>query len=101
MTAFKRISVALALMVMAGAVQAQDYQQIDDTPSGGAMAFDLMLVRPISLVGTVLGSGLWLVQLPFNGIAAAASGSWSNAPAEKLVVEPFNYTFTRPLGRLE
>lgn len=92
---------AITLLVSASTAVAQDYQQIEYSPSAGAMAFDLVVVRPISLVGTVLGAGLWVVQLPFNGIQAAADGQWSNAPAEKLVGEPFRYTFTRPLGQLE
>ncbi|MDT0495799.1 hypothetical protein RM530_00245 [Algiphilus sp. W345] len=101
MKQFKQMCAAVALLGAVSVASAQDYQQIEHSPSAGAMAFDLVVVRPISLVGTVLGTGLWVLQLPFNGIQAAADGEWSSAPGDKLVVEPFSYTFTRPLGQLE
>jgi hypothetical protein len=42
----------------------------------------------------VLGTGIWVVGLPFTLI----SGSTEQA-AQKLIVEPAEYTFTRPLGK--
>ncbi|MDB5972058.1 MAG: hypothetical protein JWQ90_4508 [Hydrocarboniphaga sp.] len=66
-------------------------------PSAGAMAFDLVVVRPLSLVATMLGSGLFLLQLPLDLI----QGTPPVDPAQKLVVEPARYTFDRPLGVME
>jgi hypothetical protein len=68
-------------------------QEIEGAPSAGAMAFDLVLVRPVSLVATVLGTGLFVVSLPFTALAGDVK-----SPAERLVMEPARYTFTRPLG---
>lgn len=65
----------------------------DNTPSGMAMAADLILLRPLSLLGTVLGTAVFVVGLPFE----AASGN-IGAGARRLVKEPAQYTFTRPLG---
>lgn len=69
----------------------------DDAPSAGAMAFDLVVIRPLSLVATMLGSGLFLLQLPLDLV----QGTPPIDPAQKLVVEPARYTFDRPLGVME
>ena len=69
----------------------------DDSPSAGAMVVDLILIRPVSLVATLLGSVLFIVQLPLDLIQNTPPVN----PAQKLVVEPARYTFTRPLGQME
>ena len=98
----RNLVAVVALSLAAFTASAQQYEEvITGTPSAGAMAFDLVVVRPVSLVATVLGFGLWVVQLPLNGIEAAATGEWPPEAGEKLVVEPFAYTFTRPLGEME
>ena len=80
--------------LMAGSVRAlpQDASSSDDVDSGGMVA-DLVLVRPLSLVGTVLGTAVFLVALPFT----LPSGSVEKT-ANALVADPFEYTFNRPLG---
>jgi len=54
---------------------------------------DILAVRPASLVATIVGSALFIVSLPFS-IPSQSVGS----TAQTLIVEPFNYTFTRPVG---
>ena len=54
---------------------------------------DILLVRPVSLVATVVGTAVFIVSLPFS-IPSQSVG----ATAQTLVAEPFNYTFTRPIG---
>ncbi len=66
------------------------------TPSAGAMAFDAVIVRPLSLVATVGGMGLFMISLPFSVI-----GDNVNESGDRLVGEPGRYTFTRPLGEFE
>ncbi len=73
-----------------GGLSAQGLQY--DSGAGG-MAFDGLFVRPISLLGTVLGSVLFVVTLPFSAI----SGNVDEA-ADTLVMEPARFTFTRCLG---
>lgn len=65
----------------------------DNTPSGAAMAADLVLARPLGLAATLLGTVVFVVGLPFELL----SGNVSD-PARKLVADPARYTFTRPLG---
>ena len=57
---------------------------------------DVLIIRPVTLVGTVLGTALFIVALPFS----IPSGS-VKMTAKKLIVEPFKYTFTRPLGEFD
>lgn len=62
-------------------------------PSAASMAFDAVLVRPLSAVATVLGTGLFVVSLPFSLL-----GHNTHSASKRLVAEPFKYTFVRPLG---
>jgi len=66
-----------------------------DDRSFEAVAADVIVVRPVSFVATILGSALFLVALP----VAAISGS-TEQTAEALVLKPARATFTRPLGDL-
>lgn len=65
----------------------------DTTPSSGAILMDVVVLRPLSLVGTVLGTAVFVVGLPFELLAGDVSG-----PAKRLVAQPAQFTFTRPLG---
>jgi hypothetical protein len=61
--------------------------------SAAAMVVDVFIARPGGFVGTILGSAVFILALPF----AALSGSIEPV-ARTLVVEPFQFTFTRPVG---
>lgn len=58
-----------------------------------AATADVIVVRPISFLGTVAGAGLWLVTSPFTFINGTAAENY-----DLLVKTPADYTFTRPLG---
>ncbi len=64
-------------------------------PSAEAMILDGLVVRPFSLAGTVIGTGVFVITLPFT----LFSGSVEQA-GERLIAEPANYTFKRCLGCL-
>ena len=66
---------------------------VDEDPTALAMGTDLLLVRPVMLATTVIGSAVWLVSLPFS----AAGGNMKQA-ADTLVVGPGKATFVRCLG---
>lgn len=61
----------------------------------GAKIFDVIAVRPPSACKWVVGIPFYIVSAPFVGISGGASEAW-----DFFVVEPFQYTFTRPLGDL-
>jgi len=71
---------------------AQEYFETKE-PGGGAMMYDMIVVRPVGVVATAVGSVFWLISLPFS-----ASGDNVDTATEKLVKEPATYTFKRPLG---
>jgi hypothetical protein len=89
--AFVLVSVALA-----PALGEQENYQYDteEYSDAVAMGVDLVVVRPLWFVGTVLGTVAFVVSLPFT----ALGGNTSEA-AQKLVVAPAKYTFVRPLGK--
>ena len=58
-----------------------------------AATVDVLVVRPISFLGTVTGAGLWAVTSPFTFINGTAAENY-----DLLVKTPGEYTFTRPLG---
>lgn len=91
---FKLIG-ATALLAVSAAASAESVanDEYDTTPSATAMAADLVVLRPLSFAGTVLGAVVFVAGLPFEVISGNVSG-----PAQRLVVEPAKFTFTRPLG---
>jgi hypothetical protein len=61
--------------------------------SAGQIAGDLLLIRPVTLGLTIIGTGLFIVTSPFT----LAGGNFTHS-AEVFVVEPATYTFGYPLG---
>ena len=102
MSAFRKKSVILlvaAVLVVSWAAspalaEQKRYQYDSEEYSDAVtMGVDLVVVRPIWFVATVLGTAAFIVSLPFTILG----GNTSEA-AQKLVVAPAKYTFTRPLG---
>ena len=62
-------------------------------PSADAMILDGLVYRPLSLAGTIIGAGIFVVTLPFS----LAGGNVEQA-GETLVMDPARFTFTRCLG---
>lgn len=65
----------------------------DNTPSAGAMVADLLVARPLLIGMTVLGTGLFIISLPFSAL-----GGNSGEAADMLVVGPAQNAFVRCLG---
>lgn len=98
MKSLKAICLAASLALAATAANAQTYNDaFEETPSAGAMAFDLLIVRPLALVGTVAGVGLFVVTLPLSVV----QGEPPSEEAQRFIVEPAKYTFTRELGKMK
>ena len=66
---------------------------VDESPSAGAMVADAVLARPVLLAFTVVGTGLYVVTLPFS-----LAGGNADQAAEQLVIGPAKSTFVRCLG---
>ena len=71
---------------------AQEYFEAKE-PGGGAMLYDMIVLRPAGVVATAVGSLFWLVSLPFS-----AAGDNVDTATQKLVKDPAAFTFGRPLG---
>ena len=63
--------------------------------TAGAMAFDLIIMRPVGFAASILGTAIFIVSIPFSAL-----GGNGEAAAEKLIKEPLFFTFQRPLGQL-
>ena len=55
--------------------------------------FDLLILRPMGIAACAVGLATSVWAFPF----AAATGSGAEV-GDKLIVEPFEYTFRRPVG---
>jgi len=61
--------------------------------SAGAMIADTVFARPLGFVSTIAGSAVFVVSLPFSALGGNVSTAF-----QKLVKDPFVFTFKRPLG---
>lgn len=60
------------------------------------MMVDVLVVRPLGVATTAVGTILTVIALPFT----LPSGSVRES-AEMMIVKPAEYTFKRPLGEFE
>ena len=65
--------------------------------TGEGMVVDLVVLRPLGIAATVIGSAFFVLSLPFT----IWSGERLKQAGTHLVVEPGAYSFTRPLGQLK
>ena len=86
----------IALVCAAGVLLCGSTPALAQDDGGMTMAADIIVVRPVCLVATVLGSAVFILGLPI----AATSKSVKKA-AKVLVATPAKATFTRPLGDME
>lgn len=86
-----------ALLISMTSVSFAEYDYYDDDEiTDGEIIVDLLLVRPLGIVGSVAGLATQGVGLLFS-----VPGENYAETGEILVEEPLNYTFNRPLGHFE
>lgn len=85
-TAFALIAVPCTASFAAGL-------ETDDEIVAGQMAGDALVARPLGLCATVIGGALFVVSLPFSALGGNTGPAY-----DRLVVDPFKFTFDRPLG---
>ncbi len=61
--------------------------------SAGAMAADTLTLRPLGLVSTIAGFGLFVISSPFSAAGGNIGKAW-----DAMVKKPAKFTFARPLG---
>ncbi|MBI1912189.1 MAG: hypothetical protein HYS21_09320 [Deltaproteobacteria bacterium] len=67
-----------------------------EKPSSTAIMFDLVITRPLGLVALALGTGVFVIGLPFSVPTRSVK-----VTARRLIADPFNFTFQRPVGELD
>ena len=80
-------SMMIIMILSSAAAFAEDTHKEEET------IVDLIAVRPLGFVTLTIGAAFFIASLPIGVI----SGSTDKA-VKVLVADPFNYTFTRPLG---
>jgi hypothetical protein len=86
------LTLSMPLSVLPKAAYAYDRQT--ENPSGAAMFVDGLVIRPLGVAATVLGSAVFIVTWPFS----ALGGNVGQAK-QALIDEPVIMTFKRPLGQ--
>ena len=97
----KRIIVGLLVLLAVGLVQMPAYAgtitrysaQTDGSIPLDATLFDLFILRPMGIAACAVGLGSSVLALPL--VITTGSGA---EVGDKLITEPFDYTFRRPLG---
>lgn len=93
MHTFRRAIAAVSCVALLAGSTPALAENISTTDDGAAMLGDLFIVRPISLVGSILGAAVWIVTLPFTLTTQS-----TDEAARELLGKPLEYTFNRPLG---
>lgn len=88
------ILVITALVAFSGGIVAAGAPELDDPQvAAGAMAGDVLIARPLGIVTTVAGFGLFVISSPFSLLGGNVGDAWGT-----LVAHPAKFTFVRPLG---
>ncbi len=97
----KRIIIGLLVLLAVSLVQIPAHagtttrystQDRGDIPLDATL-FDLLILRPMGIAACAVGVAASVVAFPF----AATTGAGSEV-GDKLLTEPFEYTFQRPIG---
>lgn len=74
-------------------VQAEENKHAQRQPSAEAMILDGLVFRPLSLAATAVGTGIFIVTLPFSAI-----GGNVDEAGDTLIMQPARATFGPCLG---
>lgn len=89
--------VLLLLAVSLGnALAEQSDEFYQESQVAEKMLLDIAVLRPLGIIGTALGSVAYVVSYPF-----AAWGGNTHETYQRLVADPAQYTFQRPVGHFE
>lgn len=85
--------IAAMIFIPFGTSALAQSKTMDNNVSGEAMTADLLVIRPLGIVASVVGSAIFIVSLPFSAL-----GGNTKIAYQKLVKDPAKFTFKRPLG---
>ncbi len=88
------LSLAALLTLPATITPASDMTDYEET-DGTAIVLDVLIARPLGIASLALGTVIFIVALPYT------IPSWTiGRTADKLVADPFRFTFLRPVGEV-
>ncbi|HWT69915.1 MAG TPA: multidrug transporter [Pseudomonas sp.] len=96
MKLYKTLAAALLLSVgttVAASNGSGDPLYTIHNPPAYAMIGDLLIARPLLVVATVIGAGVFVVSLPFTALGGGVGDA-----GQALVVDPAKAAFVRCLG---
>ncbi len=70
--------------------------KMTDSDEGDSVFYDVIILRPAGLIACVAGLAASIIALPFS----LPSGSQDKV-FKFLIVDPFEYTFKRPVGKID
>jgi hypothetical protein len=88
--------VALVFTTAGFSALAQEEMKIDNKAPAESMIADFAVMRPLGIGATVVGTAFFIVSLPFSALGRNTDKAWN-----KMVADPFNFTFARPLGEVD
>jgi hypothetical protein len=88
------IAAAVAAALLASpAVAEQEFTDVEASHTSDV--FDLLVMRPVGMIGLAVGAVLWL---PAAAMTAAVQPSELYKPTEALIKKPYRYVFDDPIG---
>ncbi len=90
-----RFFVLLSVMCCSTVAHSQNVEEIDP----GFVILDVLFYRPVGLVVTVIGTGVFIGLSPLTALASIPEPHDAfNKTSKILILAPAAYTFIRPLG---
>jgi ABC-type uncharacterized transport system permease subunit len=89
------VVVALLVCTTTGSSALAQGQRLEEEATAEGMMADLVLLRPLGIAATAIGTVFFIVSLPFSGPTGSIGVAF-----QKLVAEPAGFTFARPLGEV-
>ncbi len=85
--------IAAMIFIPFGTSALAQSKTVDNNVSAESMTADILVIRPLGIVASVVGSAIFIVSLPFSAL-----GGNTKIACQKLVKDPAKFTFKRPLG---
>jgi len=92
--AFFGIGVFIIVFTSSTSIAGNQYSKQTNEGNAAAMIADFVFVRPLGNLAIATGAAFFTISMPFS----ALGGNFKES-ARKMVVEPFKFTWIRPLGK--
>jgi len=84
------LAASLIMGSLYSGVWAWDERSNDDPVVAEWNMMDLLFARPLGVAAGIIGTGIFVVSLPFTIPTGSVNGA-----AEMFIIEPFKFSFTR------